>query len=89
MKIAFRQLCVPLCGRFGPDEGGVAGYVDRIGTKYAAKWGVQMAGMNFQTRSRRPDQFTSRNMTMVLKNTGKADTVKSWYHVTGMEKYYI
>ncbi|WP_353964103.1 DUF6783 domain-containing protein, partial [Enterocloster hominis (ex Hitch et al. 2024)] len=21
MKIAFRQLCVPLCGRFGPDEG--------------------------------------------------------------------
>ena len=52
LKIAFRQLCVPLCGRFGPDEGGVAGYVDRIGTKYAAKWGVQMAGMNFQTRSR-------------------------------------
>ena len=49
MKIAFRQVCVPLCGRFGPDEGGVAGYVDRIGTKYAAKWGVQMAGMNFQT----------------------------------------
>jgi len=29
----------------------VAGYVDRIGTKYTAKWGVQMAGMNFQTRS--------------------------------------
>ena len=52
MKIAFRQLCVPLRGRFGPDEGGVAGYVDRIGTKYAAKWGVQMAGMNFQTHPR-------------------------------------
>ena len=50
MKIAFRQLCVTLCGRFGPDEGGVAGYVDRIGTKYTAKWGVQMAVMNFQTR---------------------------------------
>ena len=49
LKIAFRQLCVPLCGRFGPDEGGVAGYVDRIGTKSPAKWGVQMAGMNFQT----------------------------------------
>ncbi|MGP8311793.1 DUF6783 domain-containing protein [Enterocloster aldenensis] len=46
--MAFRQLCVPLCGRFGPDEGGVAGYVDRIGAKYAAKWGVQMVGMNFQ-----------------------------------------
>ncbi|WP_334293934.1 DUF6783 domain-containing protein [Enterocloster lavalensis] len=42
-------MCVTLCGRFGPDEGGVAGYVDRIGTKYAAKWGVQMVGMNFQT----------------------------------------
>ena len=52
LKIAFRQLCVPLCGRFGPDEGGVAGYVDRIGTKYAAKWGGQMAGMNFQTDPR-------------------------------------
>ena len=49
LKIAFRQLCVPLCGRFGPDEGGVAGYVDRIGAKSPAKWGVQMAGMNFQT----------------------------------------
>ncbi|MBE7726471.1 MAG: hypothetical protein E7244_19290 [Enterocloster citroniae] len=49
MKIAFRQLCVPLCGRFGPDEGGVAGYVDRIGSKCTAKWGAQMAGMNFQT----------------------------------------
>ena len=49
LKIAFRQLCVPLCGRFGPDEGGVAGYVDRIGTKYAAKWGVHMVEMNFQT----------------------------------------
>ena len=52
LKIAFRQLCVPLCGRFGPDEGGVAGYVDRIGTKYTAKWGAQMAGMNFQTHPR-------------------------------------
>ena len=55
LKIAFRQLCVPLCGRFGPNEGGVAGYVDRIGTKYAAKRGVQMAGMNFQTE---PSTFT-------------------------------
>ncbi|RJW41798.1 hypothetical protein DXC92_15120 [Clostridiales bacterium TF09-2AC] len=59
MKIAFRQLCVPLCGRFGPDEGGVAGYVDRIGTKYTAKWGVQMAGMNFQTRPKPPVRETA------------------------------
>ncbi|MFR6347623.1 MAG: DUF6783 domain-containing protein [Enterocloster aldenensis] len=29
LKIAFRQLCVPLRGRFDPDEGGVAGYTDR------------------------------------------------------------
>ena len=61
LKIAFRQLCVPLCGRFGPDEGGVAGYVDRIGTKYAAKWGAQMAGMNFQTDPR------SQHMPVFLK----------------------
>ncbi|MFR3765322.1 MAG: DUF6783 domain-containing protein, partial [[Clostridium] symbiosum] len=26
MKIAFRQLCVTLCGRFGPNERGVVGY---------------------------------------------------------------
>ncbi|MDU1962763.1 DUF6783 domain-containing protein [Enterocloster clostridioformis] len=24
-KIAFRQLCVPLCGRFGSNEGRIAG----------------------------------------------------------------
>nr|WP_320056906.1 DUF6783 domain-containing protein [[Clostridium] symbiosum] len=28
MKIAFCQLCVTLCGRFGPNEGGVVGYAD-------------------------------------------------------------
>ena len=27
------------------------GYVDRMRAKYTAKWGVQMTGMNFQTRS--------------------------------------
>ena len=47
LKIAFGKLCV-----FDPDEGGVAGYVDRIGGKYTAKWGVQIVGMNFQTGSR-------------------------------------
>nr|WP_318264970.1 DUF6783 domain-containing protein [Eisenbergiella tayi] len=44
-------MCVTLCGRFGSNERGVAGYVDRIGTKYTSKWGAQMAGMNFQTYS--------------------------------------
>ncbi|WP_368271146.1 DUF6783 domain-containing protein [Enterocloster lavalensis] len=45
-------MCVPLCGRFGPDEGDVAGLVLR-GTRQSlgdSLW--QMAGMNFQTRSR-------------------------------------
>ena len=27
LKIAFRQLCVTVCGRFGPNERGVVGYV--------------------------------------------------------------
>ncbi|MFR1010865.1 MAG: DUF6783 domain-containing protein [Ruminococcus sp.] len=40
-----------MCGRFCPDEGAVAGYGNRIRAKYTAKWGVQIAGMIFQTRS--------------------------------------
>ena len=43
-----------LSGRFVSNEGGVAGYVDRIRRKYHAKWGMQMAGMIFQTRSSVP-----------------------------------
>ena len=30
LKIAFRQMCVTICGRFDPNEGGVVGYVDRL-----------------------------------------------------------
>ena len=52
MKIAFREMCVPVCGRFVSNEGSVAGYVDRMRGKYTAKWGVQIAGMNFQARSK-------------------------------------
>ena len=52
LKNAFCQMCVTICGRFDPNEGGVAGYVDRMRAKYTAKWGVQLAGMIFQTRSR-------------------------------------
>ncbi|WP_334298373.1 DUF6783 domain-containing protein [Blautia wexlerae] len=33
-------------------KGGVAGYANRKRAKYTAKWGVQIAGMIFQTRSR-------------------------------------
>ena len=45
-------MCVTICGRFRPDEGAVVGYVNRIRVKSPAKWGVQIAGMIFQTRSR-------------------------------------
>ena len=45
-------MCVTICGRFRPDEGAVAGYGNRIRVKYTAKWGMQIAGMIFQTRSR-------------------------------------
>ena len=51
LKKAFCKMCVTICGRFCPDEGVVAGYDNRIRTKYTAKWGVQIAGMIFQTRS--------------------------------------
>ncbi|WP_342981357.1 DUF6783 domain-containing protein [Ruminococcus sp. 2227st1_E6_2227SCRN_220401] len=44
-------MCVTICGRFCPDEGVVAGYDNRIRAKSPAKWGVQIAGMLFQTRS--------------------------------------
>ncbi|RHS50490.1 hypothetical protein DW962_11845, partial [Blautia sp. AM46-5] len=39
------------CGRFYPNEGGVAGYGNRMRVKYTAKWGLQIAEMIFQTRS--------------------------------------
>ena len=45
-------MCVTICGRFCPDEGAVAGYGNRIRAKYTAKWGVQIAGMIFQTGSK-------------------------------------
>ena len=51
MKKASYKMCVTICGRFCPDEGVVAGYDNRIRMKYTAKWGVQIAGMIFQTGS--------------------------------------
>ena len=51
LKKAFCKMYVTICGRFCPDEGVVAGYDNRIRVKYTAKWGVQIAGMIFQTRS--------------------------------------
>ena len=51
LKKAFCKMCVTICGRFRSDEGAVAGYGNRIRVKSPAKWGVQIAGMIFQTRS--------------------------------------
>ena len=45
------RMCVTIYWRFCPDEGAVAGYGNWIRAKYTAKWGVQIAGMIFQTRS--------------------------------------
>ena len=45
-------MCVTICGRFRSDEGVVAGCGNLIRVKYTAKWGMQIAGMIFQTRSR-------------------------------------
>ena len=54
LKKAFCKMCVTICGRFCPDEGVVAGYDNRIRVKSPAKWGVQIAGMIFQTCSNVP-----------------------------------
>ena len=51
LKNALRKMCVTICGRFCSDEGVVVDYDNRIRTKYTAKWGVQIAGMIFQTLS--------------------------------------
>ena len=49
LENAFCKMCVTVCGKFVPDEGVVAGYGNRIRDKGPAKWGVQIAGMIFQT----------------------------------------
>ena len=53
LKNALRKMCVTICGRFCSDEGVVAGYDNRIRTKYTAKWDVQIAKSIFQTRSKK------------------------------------
>ena len=59
LKKAFRELRVPVCGRFYPNEGGVAGYGNRMRVKYTAKWGLQIAEMIFQTRSKAMERRAS------------------------------
>jgi len=72
LKNAFRKIYVTICGRFCPDEGVVAGYVNRIRAKYTAKWGVQIVEMIFQTRS---GERRERNLK-TLKEVHVGETVK-------------
>ena len=62
-------MCVTICGRFYPDEGVVAGYDNRIRVKSPTKWGVQIAGMIFQTHS---------------KVFGKIIAASIWFYNTNM-----
>ena len=52
LKNAFCKMYITICGKFRLNEGGVAGYGNRMKAKYTVNWGVQIAGMIFQTRSR-------------------------------------
>ena len=71
LKKAFCKMCVTICGRFRSDEGAVAGYGNRIRVKSPAKWGVQITGMIFQTRSKYSVKYKSifekREFTCVRK----------------------
>ncbi len=55
-------MCVTICGKFCQDEGAVAGYGNRIRTKYIAKWGVQIAGMLFPTCSEEKRYKSTKNV---------------------------
>ena len=57
MRNAFCKMYITICGRFRLNEGGVAGYGNRMKAKYTANWGVQIAGMIFQTRSKVGDEL--------------------------------
>ena len=67
LEKAFCKMCVTICGRFRLDEGAVAGYGNRIRVKSPAKWGVQIAGMLFQTRSNCP--YVMSGSDMLQSNT--------------------
>ena len=51
LKMLYARCASQFVEDFVSDEGVIAGYDNRIRTKYTAKWGVQIAGMIFQTRS--------------------------------------
>jgi len=87
-------MCVTICGRFHPDEGAVAGYGNRIRVKYTAKWGVQIAGMIFQTRSsydhrirdKSPAKWGVQIAGMIFKHTLGARFATGLYHPVNMQK---
>ncbi|MCI7525166.1 MAG: hypothetical protein MSA64_03805, partial [Oliverpabstia sp.] len=54
------------CGRFYPNEGGVAGYGNRMRVKYTANWSLQIAEMIFQTRSKAPT-YTTRLLSSIIR----------------------
>ena len=66
LKKAFRELRVPVCGRFYPNEGGVAGYGNRMRVKSPANWGLQIAEMIFQTRSKVPT-YATRLLSSIIR----------------------
>ena len=83
LKKAFRELRVPVCGRFYPNEGGVAGYGNRMRVKYTAKWGLQIAEMIFQTRSRAEDIIP----TILEAQSAEVDTISgATFSSTGIKE---
>ena len=75
-------MCVTICGIFCPDEGAVAGYGNRIRAKYTAKWGVQIAGMIFQTRS---SVFAQVRKDSEYKQTEEDNAMSNLSHLDALE----
>ena len=82
LKNALRKMCVTICGRFCSDEGVVAGYDNRIRTKSPAKWGVQIAGMIFQTRS---SVFAQVRKDSEYKQTEEDNAMSNLSHLDALE----
>ena len=81
-------MCVTICGRFRPDEGAVAGYGNRIRVKYTAKWGVQIAGMIFQTSSRIAKSVAVPHLhSYTLRNPGKIMFCMVSHQIPGAVNY--
>ena len=86
-------MCVTICGRFRSDEGVVAGCGNRIRVKYTAKWGMQIAGMIFQTRSNLSYKNNLKVNKKALDNFEKssynAELSKSKRNYKGVEHFNV